>query len=140
MAERVIVRQDREFWTTFEASDPDDPDGAEVQAVHAIGELTPYHMLLASLGSCTAIILNTYAQHHGLDLQSVELRLSYDRYFPEDCERCEEIDQYEERIDEELALAGDLTPQERQRLYAVSKHCPIHKMIGQGIEVRSRLA
>jgi uncharacterized OsmC-like protein len=32
-----------------------------------------------------------------------------------------------------------LTPAERRRLYMVSKHCPIHKMLSRGIEVKSRL-
>jgi len=27
------------------------------------------------LGSCTATVLHTYAQHHGVDLREVELRL-----------------------------------------------------------------
>jgi uncharacterized OsmC-like protein len=96
-------------------------------------------MLLSGIGSCTAIVLHTYAQHHGVDLREVELHLTYDRVFAEDCVECEDILEYREQIDEQIVLTGDLTPQERNKLFLVSKHCPIHKMLIQGIEVRSHL-
>ena len=74
--------------------------------------LAPYGMLLTSLGTCTAIVLHTYAQHHGMDLREVELRLAYERNFDQDCEHCEHIGQYEEHIEEELLPIGDLTPEQ----------------------------
>jgi uncharacterized OsmC-like protein len=95
-------------------------------------------MLLASLGSCTAIVLNTYARNHGLALDEVELRLAYERKFDEDCENCEVIDAYREVITEEILFTGSLTEQERRKLYQVSKQCPIHKMLEAGVPVESR--
>lgn len=139
MGERVIVRQNSHFETTILALDPHDPDAHEFHVVDAVHHMTPYGMLLSGLGSCTAIVLHTYAQHHGVALQEVELRLQYDRVFADDCAECEDIEEYREQIEEEIVLAGDLTPQERKRLFLVSRHCPIHKMLTQGIEVRSYL-
>jgi putative redox protein len=139
MGERVIVRQDRNFMTEILAVDPHDPHSDEFAEVHHIHQLTPYGMLMASLGSCTAIVLHTYAQHHGIDLQEVELRLNYDRIFAEDCADCEMIEEYKEHIDEELSFVGHLTDRDRQRLYAVSRHCPIHKILTHGMEVESYL-
>ena len=140
MAEKVIVRQNSQFEIEILALDPHDHDAHEFHIVEDIRQLTPYGMLLASVGSCTAIVLLTYAQHHGVDLHEVELRLEYDRIFEQDCEHCEGIQGYEERIEEEIVLTGELTPAERNRLYMVSRHCPIHKMLAGGIEVRSALA
>ena len=139
MGERVIVRQNSQFQTKVLALDPHDPDARQFQPVEDIHHLTPYGMLLAGLGSCTAIVIHTYAQHHSVDVQEVELRLRYDRVFADDCEECESIEEYVEQIEEEILLVGDLTPAERRRLYMVSKHCPIHKMVTRGIEVKSRL-
>jgi putative redox protein len=139
MGERVIVRQNSQFQTQVLALDPHDPDASEFQPVEAIHHLTPYGMLLAGLGSCTAIVIHTYAQHHGVDVEEVELRIRYDRVFADDCEECESIEEYIEQIEEEILLVGDLTPAERRRLYMVSKHCPIHKMLTRGIEVTSHL-
>lgn len=139
MGEKVIVRQNSRFETEIQALDSHDPDAHHFYPVGDVRQLTPYGMLLAGLGSCTAIVLHTYAQHHSVDLREVELRLQYDRVFADDCKDCEGIEEYKEQIAEEIALTGDLTPQDRKRLLAVSKHCPIHKMLTGGIEVQSRL-
>ena len=138
--EKVIVRQDKHFGTGFWAKDPDQPDVEEYQPVHHIHDLTPYGMLLASLGSCTAIVLHTYAQHHGVDLQEVELRLEYKGVFDEDCENCEEIEEYEEQISEEIVLVGDLAVGEREKLLHIAHQCPIYKMLKDGMELGSYLA
>jgi putative redox protein len=140
MGERVIVRQNSEFETEILALDPHNPDDEQFHLVEDVRHLTPYGMLLSGLGACTAIVLHTYAQYHEVDLREVELRLEYDRVFAEDCEDCEEIQEYEEQIDEEIALVGGLAPEEHKRLLQVSKHCPIHKILTQGIEVHSRLS
>jgi uncharacterized OsmC-like protein len=139
MAEYLVVRQNSRFEIEFLASDPHDAESDELQPVVHIHELTPYTLLLASLGACTTIVLHTYAQHHEVDLQEVESRLRYERVFQDDCDNCEEIDRYEEQIDQELALTGDLTEEERQRLFQISKQCSIHKMLEAGIEIRSQL-
>lgn len=140
MGERVIVHQNSDFETAILAADPHDPDAENFHPVADISQLTPYGMLLAGLGSCTAIVLHTYAQHHDVHLDEVELRLQYDRVFAEDCEDCEGIEEYREQIKEEIALVGELALEERKRLFIVSGHCPIHKMLLHGIEVRSYLA
>jgi putative redox protein len=139
MAERVIIKQNIEFATQILAADPHEPDSDEFHPVSGVHQLTPYGMLLAGLGTCTTIVVNTYAQNHGVPLDDVEIRLEYDRYFGDDCEECESIDEYREQIREEIVFNGDLTPEQRKRLFAVSQHCPIHKMLVHGIEVKSRL-
>jgi len=140
MGEKVIVRQNSRFETEILALDPHYPNAHHFYPVGDVRQLTPYGMLLAGLGSCTAVILHTYAQHHGVDLREVELRLQYDRVFAEDCEDCEGIEEYREQIETEIVLSGELVPKERKRLLRVSRHCPIHKILKQGIEVQSRLA
>ena len=139
MGESVIVRQNSKFETEILAVDPHVPDDPQFYPAEHIQHLTPYGMLLAGLGSCTAIILHTYAQHHGVDLQEVELRLQYGRVFADDCEDCEGIEEYKEQIDREIVLTGELSPAERKRLLVISGHCPIHKMLAHGIEVQTRL-
>ena len=140
MGERVVVRQDRNFVTDILAADPHEPDSDELQEVHHLHELTPYGMLMTSLASCTGIVLHTYAQHHGIELDEVSFDLHYDRIFAEDCADCQDIDTYREHIDQAISLSGDLSDRERDRLYAVSRHCPIHKILADGMEVDSYLA
>lgn len=142
MAEIVVVRQKSNFETEFLAADTESPDVAarQLQPVHAIHELTPYGLLLAGLGSCTAILLHSYAHNHGVDLQEVEVRASYDRVFARDCEECEAIEEYTEQINAEVALSGDFDEKERNKLFLISKHCPVHKILHDGIETVFHLA
>ncbi len=82
----MSVRQNSAFEIQFWAADSQQPDSDELQLVAHLHARTPYGMLLASLGACTTIVLHTYAQHHGVDLQEVQIDLAYDRVFVEDCE------------------------------------------------------
>jgi uncharacterized OsmC-like protein len=142
MAETVVIRMKSTFEAEFEAADSDSPHAAdrELKPVHALYELTPYGMMLASLGACTAILLHSYARNHGVDLEQVEIRSSYDRVFAEDCERCEEIGEYTEKIEAIVGFSGDLTDAERNKLFLISKHCPIHRILHDGIETAFRAA
>jgi uncharacterized OsmC-like protein len=116
VTEKVLIRQNNKFEMGFWAVDPEEQESEEFQPVSHIYDLTPYGMLLASLGSCTTIVLHTYAQNHGVDLEEVEVRLQYERVFDEDCENCEEIERYDEQIEEEIVLSGDLGSEEYDRL------------------------
>jgi putative redox protein len=140
MGERVIVRQDRNFIIQILAVDPHEPESEALQQVDHIHQLTPYGMLMTSLGSCTAIVLHTYAQHHDIGLEQVAVELEYSRIFAEDCADCEEIDEYKEHIRQEVSVSGDLTERDRDRLDAISRHCSIHKILTHGLEVESHLA
>jgi uncharacterized OsmC-like protein len=139
VAERVIVRQNSHFETEILAQDPHVPDDPHMHPVAHVHQLTPYGMMLAGLAACTAIVLHTYAQYHDVDLDEVELRVEYDRVFADDCRDCEGIEEYKEKIEEEIVLTGDLTPEERRRLLVISRQCPIHKILSHGIGVTSRL-
>jgi putative redox protein len=138
VTEKVVVRQNRQFEIGFWAMDPEDPESEELHQVDHIHQLTPYGMLLASLGSCTAIVLHTYSQHHDVDLQEVELQVSYARVFKEDCDNCEEIERYDERIYEEIQLDGGFSSAERDKLLHIAHQCSIYKMLQSGIQIESK--
>ncbi len=139
MAERVIVKQDRQFRTQFLAADPEDIHSNVFENIDDIHQLTPYGMLLSSLASCTALVMNTYAQNHEIKLTEVEMHLSYQRVFREDCEDCEEEKEYNEEIDEHILLKGDLSELEREKLLRIAHFCPIYKMMKEGITITSSL-
>jgi len=138
--ERVIVRQNQALETEFLALVPGETQSADPRPVARLEELTPYGMLLVSLGGCTGIVLHTYALHHGLALERVELRLRYDRVFSKDCEDCEKTSEYEDTVSLEIVLEGNLNAEEREHLLLISRRCPIHMMLARGVPVQSRLA
>jgi uncharacterized OsmC-like protein len=137
MSERVVVYQDKSFRTEFRATDPNDKDTQDLEAVMHLHNLTPYGMLLASVGSCTAIVVNTYARNHGIPLKSITVDASYDRVFAEDCDNCDEDTVYEEIIKEKLNFEGDLSESEMERLHKVAKACSIRRMLESGIRIKA---
>jgi uncharacterized OsmC-like protein len=137
MAEMVAIRQSLSLETHFEVSFTGEEK--DLRAVEQLHELTPYGMMLASLGSCTAMVINTFAQNHDYPLETVDIRLKYERIFKEDCENCAGIDRYDESISEKIQFLGDLSEQQSSRLAQVAHLCPIYKMFKSGIEIHTEI-
>lgn len=140
MSEKVVVRQKSTYETEFWAADPETPESDKLNHVTHVQDLTPYGMLLAGLASCTAVVVNTYAQYHGVRLNEVELSAEYERTFKEDCKHCEEISGYDEQISLDISFKGNLSPEDHKKLFKISLQCPIHKIFKSGIKIQSRLA
>jgi uncharacterized OsmC-like protein/esterase/lipase len=101
---------------------------------------SPYDLLLMALGACTSMTIRMYADHKGLPLDDVEVRVKHDRVHVDDCEA--DIDDSVragadrkgliERIERRIDLTGDLTEAQRARLLEIADRCPVHRtMVGQ---------
>jgi putative redox protein len=99
---------------------------------------TPYALLAAALGACTAMTLRVYARNHGLPLERVLVRLRHDKVHAQDCADCETKDGKVDRIEREVVLEGPLDAGQRARLLAMADRCPVHRTWELGIEVRTR--
>lgn len=137
MAERVVVYQDRSFRTQYKAADPQEDDTDVVDNVMHLHNLTPYGMLLASLGTCTAIVVNTYARNHDIPLRGVTVDVDYGRVYAEDCDDCEMDTKYEEVIRKQISFEGELESAQIDRLHQVAKACSVSKMLANGIRIES---
>lgn len=137
MAEHVIIRQDAEFRTQFWAEGETEEGKGTLQETVQVHQLNPYSMMLASLGSCTAIVLNTYAEHHHMPLAGVEIELFYNRSYRKDCDTCEQAASYTEEIVEQMKFLGHLTNAEKEKLLRIAHACPIYKMFKEGIPIRT---
>jgi putative redox protein len=96
---------------------------------------TPYDLIAASLGSCTAITLRLYAQRKDWPLDSVVVRLKHRKAHVEDCIQCEQPGAKIDHLDREIELAGPLDEAQRKRLMEIADHCPVHKTLEAGIRV-----
>ncbi len=99
----------------------------------------PYTLLLAALGTCTAMTLRLYADRKGWPLRGIEVRLRHGRVYREDCEGCEETAGRVEVITRDIVLTGDLDGPQRARLLAIADHCPVHRTLAGPLQVASRL-
>jgi uncharacterized OsmC-like protein len=137
MSETIFVHQSRLLETTIQASFSEKE--TSMRTVEMLHELTPYGMMLVSLGICTAMVVNTFAQNNNYPLDEVRIKLQYERKFKEDCENCTGIDRDEEAVFEEIEFHGTLSEQQHSRLSQVAHLCPIYKMYKGGIEIHTEI-
>lgn len=100
---------------------------------------TPYDFLAAALGSCTSMTLHFFARREKIPLEGVEVRLAHDRTYAKDCADCLSTSGYIHRFDVELRLRGNLTAEQRERLLATAKRCPVYKTLTAEIKIEERL-
>ena len=83
----------------------------------------PHELLLAALGSCTAMTLKVYADRKGWPLRDVRVILngaSSETGFT---------------ITRQLQIDGDLDQEQRRRLIEIADKCPVHKTLAGDITI-----
>lgn len=101
---------------------------------------TPYDLLLAALGSCTAMTLRMYADRKGWPLKEVVVTLEHDRIHASDCTDCDSTKGRIDRIKRVIALTGDLEDSQRHRLMEIADRCPVHRTLTNEITIQTRQA
>jgi putative redox protein len=101
---------------------------------------TPYDLLLAGLGACTAMTVRLYADAKGIPLASVGVDLMHAKVYAKDCAECETKDGKIDRIERVLHLAGDLDAAAKAKLLEIADKCPVHRTLHSETQVSTRLA
>jgi putative redox protein len=91
---------------------------------------SPYELLLAALGACTALTLKMYVERKKLPITDVEVSLTFDRIHIDDCESCVKEeglnDQEVQHISRLIYVTGDVTEEQKERLLYIAGRCPVH--------------
>ncbi|MFT4858756.1 MAG: putative OsmC-like protein/alpha-beta hydrolase superfamily lysophospholipase [Algoriphagus sp.] len=137
---QVLVRLAGEGYTTeiktpFHHLLADEP--AEVGGAN-LGP-TPYDLLMASLGSCTAMTLKMYAERKNWPLKEVSVYLNHDKVHLDDSKAPEESGTKVSQFTRIIQLEGDLDNEQRQRLLEISNRCPVHKTLQEEIIIQTML-
>ncbi len=96
---------------------------------------TPYELLLAGLGACTAITVRMYADRKGWPLRHITVRLRHERVHARDCADCETRTGQLDHIERELQFDGELTREQRARLLEMAERCPVHRTLHSEVRV-----
>lgn len=93
--------------------------------------MNPGALLLASLGSCTAITIRMYADRKEMALDTIKIHLAI----------CNEQEMSTStKITRKIEFGGDLSEAELTRLMQIADKCPIHKMLSNPIQIKTTLA
>jgi len=114
------------------ADEPRDVGGTETGP-------SPYGYLLGALGACTSMTLRIYAQRKQLPLDRVSVSLTHARVHARDCADCETEAGHVDVIRRRIALAGDLSEAQQDRLLDIADKCPVHRTLTGEIKVYSEL-
>ena len=99
----------------------------------------PYSLLLAALGACTVMTIAGYAERHNLVLDKVEVEVSYRRILAEDCKDSDQAPKYTDRITKKIKIKGNLSPEQKDRIYKISTRCPVHRLLLAKPDITSEL-
>jgi uncharacterized OsmC-like protein len=104
---------------------------------------SPYELLLAALGACTAMTLKMYVERKKLPVTDVEVLLTFDRIHIDDCESCvkeERLnDQEIQHISRLIYVTGDVTEEQKERLLYIAGRCPVHVTLHSNPHVEDAL-
>jgi putative redox protein len=96
---------------------------------------TPYDMLAAALGGCTAMTLQFYAKREKLPLEGVDVSVTHDRQYAKDCADCTTQSGFIHRFRVEIKLLGPLDEAQRQKLLTIAGRCPVAKTLSAEIRI-----
>jgi putative redox protein len=104
---------------------------------------SPYELLLAALGACTAMTLKMYVERKKLPVTDVEVLLTFDRIHIDDCESCvkeERLNVQEvQHISRLIYVTGDVTEEQKERLLYIAGRCPVHVTLHSNPHVEDAL-
>ena len=80
-----------------------------------------------------------YARRKQWPLTGVTVRLRHSRIHADDCAECETKAGMLDRIERELAVAGELNEEQRNKLLEIAGKCPVHRTLTSEIDIRTTL-
>ena len=90
---------------------------------------SPYELLSAGLGACTAMTIRLYARRKKIPLTHVAVDVTHDRDYLKDCENCDENSVKVDIFTRTIGLQGDLTDEQQGALLRIADKCPVHRTL-----------
>jgi putative redox protein len=114
----------------FQADEPVDVGGGDIGP-------NPQELLMASLGACTSITVQMYAERKQWNLQSVHIDVAHERVLAADNGASGATIGMVDQLEMQISFAGDLSADQRNKLFEIANRCPIHRMLTSGVKIQS---
>ena len=101
---------------------------------------TPYGLVSAGLGACTAMTIRMYARRKQIPLEHVSVDVTHDKIHAADCEECETKTGKVDVFRREIRLTGDLTAEQRAKLIEIADKCPVHRTLEGEIRIETAIS
>ncbi len=98
----------------------------------------PYELLLAALGTCTAMTVRMYADLKKIPLERVSVELKHEKVHAKDCADCDTREAKLDHVDRVVTFEGALDDAQRARLLEIANKCPVHRTLERGVEIATR--
>jgi putative redox protein len=136
--EKMQISNDKGFRTEIQVG-PHSLVADEPPSVGGTGlGLTPYDLLSASLGACTAMTLRMYADRKKWPLESVLIEMDHHKVHAHDCETCETETGKVDIFSRTIEVKGALSEEQKERLLEIADKCPVHRTLHSEIQVETR--
>ena len=103
---------------------------------------TPYDLLNAALGTCTAMTIKMYADRKGWPLEGVEVAVRHERKHADECAHVEAMAEGKklQALHRTLTIRGDLDAEQRAKLVEIADKCPVHRTLEGELHVHTDIA
>ncbi len=136
----VAVRLGKEGYTTeimvrhhsLQADEPESVGGNDFGP-------SPYELVTAGLGACTAMTLQMYARRKKWPLEEVVVHLEHYKDYLSDQKNLEDPKSKIDHFSRIIEVEGDLDETQRQRLLEIANKCPVHRTMEGEIKVVTEL-
>ena len=138
---QVAVRLGREGYTTdiaarqhtLTADEPESVGGKDFGP-------SPYELVAAGLGACTAMTMQMYARRKGWVIEEVQVQLHHFKDYADDMEAAMEAKPKKmDHFERVITLKGELDEKQRARLLEIADRCPVHRTLHERVVVTTRL-
>lgn len=111
-----IIASGKTLW----ADEPEELGGTDVAPA-------PGEFLMVALASCTAITLRMYADRKQWPVEQIRVEVGFEKV------------ETKTIFKRDVALYGNLTEEQQQRLLQIANSCPVHKTLIHPIEIITQL-
>ncbi len=100
---------------------------------------SPYQLLTAALGACTAMTMRMYADRKGWEIDEIKVHLNHNKKHSDDCSDCEKPTSKIDHFERIIEIDSKLDESQRQRLLEIANKCPVHRTLEGEAKVETRL-